>query len=278
MEIINRIPRMISVARQLRADGIRIGLVPTGGIIHEGHLSMISRANELCDSVILSILPNHRGDDFALDLARDAELAFTRNVDFIFAPSVEDIFSTSTSTMVVVEGLHQKLEGAVHPGHYQQISTAVNKLLNITRPQFVVLGRKDAQRAIILKRMVRDLAMDVEVVICPTVREEDGLAISSSNARLSTDERKAATVLRRSLERGLSMYSAGERDGGRLISSVRSIIETEPLAQTEYVALTDIESLDPVSVISGTSPVLLSLAAFIGPIRLTDNIVINGDL
>jgi len=278
MEIVNRIPRMMSVARQLRADGNRIGLVPTGGVIHEGHLSMISRANELCDSVILSILPIHRGDDFGLDLARDAELAFTRNVDFIFAPSFEDIFSPGTSTMVVVEGLHEKLEGAIQPGHYQQVSTAVNKLLNIIRPQFVVLGRKDAQRAIIVKRMVRDLAMDVEVVICPTVREEDGLAISSSNARLSTDERKAATVLRRSLERALSMYNAGEHDGGRLISSVRSIVETEPLARIDYVALTDIETLDPVSAISSMSTVLLSLAAFIGPIRLTDNIVINGDL
>lgn len=278
MEIVNRIPRMMSVARQLRADGNRIGLVPAGGAIHEGHLAMMSRATELCDSVILSLLSNHHTDDSSLDLARAAELAFTRNVDFIFAPAPDEILSPGTSTLVVVEGLHEKLEGAILPGHYRQVSTTINKLLNIIRPQFVVLGRKDAQRAIIVKRMVRDLAIDVEVVVCPTVREEDGLAISSSNAKLSTDERRAATVLRRSLERALAMYNAGERDGGRLISSVRAIIETEPLAQLEYVALTDTETLDPVSVMSGASPVLLSLAALIGPIRLTDNIVINGDL
>src|SRR5262245_10520150 len=163
MEIINRIPRMISIRRQLRAEGKRIGLVPTAGHLHEGHLSLMSRANELCDAIIVSIIPDQNDERPAADVARDGELAFTRGADFIFAPPSEDLFAKGSSTFVTIEGLSEKLEGARLPGHFRDSTTLVHKLLNIVHPHFAFLGRKDAQQALIVKRMVRDLAMDVEI-------------------------------------------------------------------------------------------------------------------
>jgi pantoate--beta-alanine ligase len=282
MEIINRIPRMMSVARELRAKTNRIGLVPTRGSLHEGHLSLMSRARELCDSVIVAIyVDSSIADDGAntvIDLPRDAELAFTRGVDFIFAPSAEDMFPAGFSTFVSVEGFSQKLEGAKRPGYFRATTTAVNKLLNVCQPHFAFFGRKEAQRIIIIRRMVAELGIDVEIVVCPTVREEDGLALSSSNANLNTEERKAAIILRRALERCRSLASAGERDAVRLIASMRSQIEAEPLARIDYVTITDAQHFDPIDVVPAASASLVSLAVYIGATRLTDNIVLNGEL
>jgi pantoate--beta-alanine ligase len=285
MEIINRIPRMMSVARELRADGQRIGLVPTMGALHEGHLSLMARAREMCDMVVASIFvnptqfgPNEDFEQYPRDLAHDAELAFTRGVDFIFAPSPDDMFPKEFATYVIVERLSDKLEGASRVGHFRGVTTVVNKLFNIVHPQFAFFGRKDAQQVILIKRMVRDLAMDVEVVVGPTVREEDGLALSSRNVFLSTEERKAATILRKALERCRTLYNAGDRDGARLISSMRSLIETEPLARIDYIAITDTERLEPVEMIPADTPTLVSMAVFIGATRLIDNIVLNGEM
>lgn len=269
---------MVSTGRELRADGQRIGLVPTRGALHEGHLALMSRARELCDTVIVAILSDPGIGTPTVDLARDAELAFTRGVDLIFSPAWKDVMAQGHSTFITVDGLSDKMEGASLPGHFRGITTLVNKLLNIAHPHFLFLGRKDAQQTIVVKRMVRELAMDVEVVVCPTVREEDGLALSSMNVRLTTDERKAAVVLRRALERCLALYNGGEREAGRLIASMRTLIEAEPLARIDYVGVTDIDRLDPIDIVPAFSPTLVSLAVYIGATRLTDNIVLNGEL
>jgi pantoate--beta-alanine ligase len=255
------------------------------GALHEGHLSLMSRAREMCDTVIASIFvnpaqfgPNEDFDKYPRDLARDAEFAFTRGVDFIFAPAAEDMYPQRFATYITVERLSEKLEGASRPGHFRGVTTVVNKLFNIVHPHFAFFGRKDAQQVIIIKRMARELSMDVEIVVGPTVREEDGLALSSRNVYLSTDERKAATVLRRALERCRTLYNGGERDSERLIPSMRSLIEAEPLARVDYIAITDTEGLETVETIPADHPTLVSMAVFIGATRLIDNIVLNGEL
>lgn len=273
---------MMSFAREMRTQEIRVGLVPTSGSLHEGHLSLASRAREMCDSVIVAICPddsNTRAPEHpTVDLARDAELAFTRAVDLIFAPALEDLIPDGFSTFVVVEGLLDKLEGVGRPGYFRRYATIINKLVNITQPRFMFLGRKEAQRVVIVKRMLRDLSIDVEMVICPTVREEDGLALSSSNANLSTEERRSAIVLRRALDRCRSLSSGGEKDTARLIASMRSVIESEPIARIDYVAITDTERLDSLDWLSADTPALVCVAAYIGETRLTDNILLNGEL
>ena len=283
MEIITRIPRMVSIARELRQAGRRIGLVPTRGALHEGHLSLMASAREMCDAVIVSILGAHdqqeqESERSSADLARDAELAFTRGVDFIFAPAADDINPEGSVTFTTVEGLSSKLEGSSGSDYFRGMTTTMNKLLNVIHPNFVFLGRKNAQQVIIIKRMVRELAIDSEIVVGPTVREEDGLALSSTNVYLSTTERKAATVLRRALERCRSTYNGGERDSSKLIASMRAVIDSEPLARVDYIAMTDTVDLDPIETIGQGMPTLVLLAVFIGEIRLVDNIVLNGEL
>jgi pantoate--beta-alanine ligase len=285
MEIINRVQRMMSVARDLRAQGRTIGLVPTMGALHEGHLSLMDQARELSDVIITSVFVNpaqfSAGEDlnrYPRDLARDAELAFTRSVDYIFAPSPDDMYPNGFTTYVVVEGLSDTLEGASRPGHFRGVTTVVNKLFNIIHPNFAFFGRKDAQQVILVKRMVRDLAMDIEIIVSPIVREEDGLALSSRNVYLSADERKAAIVLRRALEKCRQSYQGGERDTSRLKSAMKIIVEAEPLARLDYVAITDTNTLNPVESIPFVRPTLVSMAVFIGDTRLIDNIVLNGEL
>jgi pantoate--beta-alanine ligase len=285
MEIINRIPRMRSVARDMRGEGSRIGLVPTMGALHEGHLSLMARAREMCDIVVASVFvnpaqfgPAEDYNRYPRDLARDAELAFGRGVDFIFAPTADDMYPDDFVTYVTVEGLGEKLEGASRPGHFRGVTTVVNKLFSIVQPNFAFFGRKDAQQVIVIKRMVRDLAMDVEVVVGPIVREEDGLALSSRNVYLSADERQAATVLRRALEKARAMYNGGESDAGRLLAAIRAVVEAEPLARLDYVAITDTRRLEPVATVSSDEPALISMAVFFGKTRLIDNIVLNGEL
>ncbi|PYP89551.1 MAG: pantoate--beta-alanine ligase [Blastocatellia bacterium AA13] len=285
MEIINRIPRMMSVARELKARGKRIGLVPTMGAFHEGHLSLMSRAREMSDTVITSVFVNPMqfgpGEDYERyprDLARDAELAFTRGVDLIFAPPASEVYPEGFTTYVNVEGLTDRLEGASRPGHFRGVTTVVNKLFNIVQPQFAFFGRKDAQQVIVIKRMVHDLAMGIEIVVGPTVREEDGLALSSRNAYLSSEDRKAAIVLRRALERGRALYNSGERDAGRLVSAIQSLIESEPRTRVDYVSVNEVNDLREPALIRSDRATLISAAIYIGDTRLIDNIVLNGEL
>src|SRR3954454_14053849 len=224
MEIINRRQRMSSVARKIRREQDRtVGLVPTMGALHEGHLSLVREARRMCDVVVVSVFVNPTqfsfGEDFERyprDLTKDAAVLTDYNVDYIFAPTIEEIYPKDFATYVTVGGLSEQFEGASRPGHFRGVATVVSILLNIVRPDFAFFGQKDAQQTLVVKRLVKDLAFDTEIVILPTVREESGLAMSSRNAYLANEERKAALVLYRGLSRAKEAYKQGERSGHRL--------------------------------------------------------------
>lgn len=285
MEIINRIPRMRMLARKLRRDNRKIGFVPTMGALHDGHLSLIRRAQQMSDVVIVSIFVNPiqfgPGEDFEVyprDLARDAELVANKGVDYLFAPSIDEMYPEDFLTYVVTESLDNRLCGASRPGHFRGVTTIVNKLFNIVGPDFAFFGQKDAQQTIIIRRMVRDLCMDTEVVVCPTVREPDGLAMSSRNQYLSLEERQAALVLKRSLDRAYELYRDDERDSQKILAALRELIEKEPSARIDYIALVDVNSLSPLIEIDDEAPALVVLAVFIGRTRLIDNIILKPEL
>ncbi|MDT7541367.1 MAG: pantoate--beta-alanine ligase [Acidobacteriota bacterium] len=283
MEIINRTQRMRSVSRKARRDQDRtIGLVPTMGALHEGHLSLVREARRMCDTVVVSIFVNPKQfaptDDFSRyprDLTKDTMLLADYNVDYIFAPTVEEIYPKGFSTHVEVEGLSDQLEGAARPGHFRGVATVLAILFNIARPDFAYFGQKDAQQTLVVRRMVRDLAFDTEVVVLPTVREESGLAFSSRNAYLTEEDRRAAPVLYRALSHAESAYSEGERSAKKLTEIVRVDIErTASGAQVEYVSVNDADTLAPLDRLEDR-PVLISLAVRFGKTRLIDNILLN---
>ena len=282
MEIINRRKRMMSVARRLRREENRtIGLVPTMGALHEGHLSLIHEARALCDVVVVSVFvnptqfgPMEDFESYPRDLTRDSALLAEYNVDYVFAPTAEEIYPAGFSTYVTVEGLSDKLEGAARPGHFRGVSTVVAILLNIVRPNFAFFGQKDAQQSIVIKQMVHDLALDAEIVVLPIVREESGLAMSSRNAYLDDEERRAATVLNRALSQARAAFDDGERSATRLVELARSTIEQEPLARVDYVSLNDAATLAKVDKIEDRAA-LLSVAVFFRKTRLIDNVVLG---
>src|SRR5438309_5741679 len=224
MEIINRRKRMSSVAHKIRREENRtIGFVPTMGALHEGHLSLIHEARAMCDVVIVSVFvnpaqfgPNEDFKSYPRDLTRDADLLAEYNVDYVFAPGLEEIYPPGFSTYVTVEELSEQLEGASRPGHFRGVTTIVAILLNIVRPDFAFFGQKDAQQAIVIKQMVRDLAFDTEVIVRPIMREESGLAMSSRNQHLNEEQRRAATILRQALLKARVTYENGERNAARL--------------------------------------------------------------
>ena len=282
MEIINRRKRMMSVARRLRREENRtIGLVPTMGALHEGHLSLIHEARALCDVVVVSVFvnptqfgPTEDFESYPRDLTRDSALLAEYNVDYVFAPTAEEIYPAGFSTYVTVEGLSDKLEGAARPGHFRGVSTVVAILINIVRPNFAFFGQKDAQQSIVIKQMIRDLAFDSEIVVLPIVREESGLAMSSRNAYLDDEERRAATILNRALSQARAAFDGGEHSASRLVDLVRTTIEQEPLARIDYVSLNDAETLAKLDKID-ERPALLSLAVFFSKTRLIDNVVLG---
>lgn len=281
MEIIHDRRQMIAIARQISRANRTIGFVPTMGALHEGHLSLMREARAQCDTLVVSIFvnPTQFGpkEDFAKyprDLESDAALLAQEAVDYIFAPAVTDIYPSGFSTYVTVEGLSDQLEGASRQGHFRGVATVVAILLNIVRPDVAFFGQKDAQQAAVLKRMVQDLAFDTRVVVLPIVRETSGLALSSRNAYLKPDEKRAATVLHRALSAAAEAYTQGERHATSLITIVRAAIEAEPLARIDYVSLNDAETFEPLDSIQNRRG-LLSLAVFIGNTRLIDNIVLG---
>ena len=265
----------------VRLQGKSIGLVPTMGYFHEGHLTLMRRAREENDFLVVSLFvnptqfgPNEDYERYPRDFERDRKQAEKEGVDLLFAPSVEDMYPPEYATYVEVTGtLTSVLCGAKRPGHFRGVTTVVAKLFNIVKPHKAYFGEKDAQQLRVIKRMVRDLNFDVEVISVPTVRESDGLAMSSRNEYLSPEERKAALVLWRSLNLARSLVEAGERSADRIISEMRRLIESEPLARIDYIEIVDSETLEKVDRIEGE--VLVALAVFIGTTRLIDNIVIS---
>jgi pantoate--beta-alanine ligase len=281
MQIITSREQMFWIARDLQRAGRSIGFVPTMGALHEGHLSLMREARAQCDVLVVSIFVNPTqfgpAEDFEKyprNLDSDAALLTRENVDYLFAPTVTDIYPPGFSTYVTVEGLSEQLEGASRQGHFRGVATVVAILLNIVRPDVAFFGQKDAQQAAVLKRMVHDLAFDTRVIVLPIVREKSGLALSSRNAYLTAEEKRAATVLHRGLSQAASAYENGERDGTRLLELVRSTIAAESLARVDYISLNDAETLAPLERIADR-PALLSLAVYLGKTRLIDNMVLG---
>jgi len=282
MEIINRRQRMSSVARKIRREQDRtIGLVPTMGALHEGHLSLVREARRMCDVVVVSVFvnptqfgPSEDYEDYPRDLTKDTALLTDYNVDYIFAPAAEEIYPKDFSTYVNVGGLSKLLEGESRPGHFRGVATVVAILLNTVRPDFAFFGQKDAQQAVIIKRMVRDLAFDTEIVVSPTVREDSGLAISSRNLYLDAEEQQSAAVIHRALKQAKEIYKKGERHAGKIAESVRATIETEPRVRVDYVSVVDAETLEKLDKLD-ERPMLVAVAAYVGKTRLIDNTMLN---
>ncbi len=275
-----QVVRTIAEARAIRrALPGAWGFVPTMGYLHEGHLSLVRRARAENNHVAVSIFvnptqfgPHEDYDRYPRDLERDLRLLEPLGVDLVFAPSVEEMYPPGFQTWVIVEEISRPLEGAARPGHFRGVATIVAKLLNIIQPDRAYFGQKDAQQAVVIRRMVRDLNIPVEIVVCPTVREPDGLAMSSRNTYLSPEERRAATVLFRALQTAKAYYEQGERDAERLREAMRTVIQAEPLARLDYVSVADPETLQELSRVEGRA--LLSLAVYIGKTRLIDNILL----
>jgi pantoate--beta-alanine ligase len=267
-------------ARQARDEGRIIGFVPTMGALHDGHSALIKRAQQDCSPVIASIFVNPKQfgpkEDFSKyprTFEKDAEKLSAAGVSTLFAPEAGEIYPNGFSTYVSVEGLSERLEGRSRPGHFRGVSTVVLKLLEIVRPHFAYFGRKDAQQSHIISQMVRDLNLDTEIVVCPIVREADGLALSSRNAYLNPEERKAATVLYRALKHARSEMAAGTRDALHLQNVMRGAIKEERLATVDYAEIADAATFEPLTLVH--RPCYALLAVFLGKTRLIDNLYIE---
>ena len=254
------------------------GLVPTMGYLHEGHLSLVKRARAENDHVAVSIFvnptqfgPNEDLAAYPRDLDRDLGLLKALDVDLVFNPSPEGMYPPNYQTYVTVEDVTKYLEGASRPGHFRGVATVVAKLFNIVGAERAYFGQKDAQQTIVIKRMVQDLNMPIDIIICPTQREADGLAMSSRNTYLDADHRRAAPVLYRALCAAKDAFDRGERDGDRLRAIMREIIEAEPLAKLDYVSAADAVTLQEAAVIDKAHGLLLSMAVRVGKPRLIDN-------
>jgi pantoate--beta-alanine ligase len=249
------------------------------GYLHEGHLSLVRRAAEECTSVVVSIFINPTqfgpSEDLAAyprDMERDLRLLESLGVDLVWAPAPEIMYPSGYQTWVQVEALAGPLEGAMRPGHFRGVTTVVAKLFNAVQPAKAYFGQKDAQQAAVIRRMARDLNFPLEVVVCPIVREPDGLAMSSRNAYLNPEQRQAATVLYRALSAAKDAYEAGERDAEKLRAVMRERLAGEPLARVQYVSCADYDTLEELETVSGKA--LLSMAVFVGKTRLIDNFVL----
>jgi len=279
MKVIKSIPALKSAVRRWKSKNRTIGFAPTMGYLHEGHLSLVRASKKKADVTVVSIFvnPTQFGpkEDFRTyprDFERDAGLLEKEGVDVLFYPDADKMYPGGYKTYVEVHDLQDKLCGRSRPGHFRGVSTVVLKLFNIVRPDYAFFGQKDAQQAIILRRMARDLDLDVRVEVMPIVREADGLAMSSRNTYLGPDERKAGLSLSRSLRQAKMRIDAGERRPAVILSAMKEMIAAEPLARIDYIEAVDMDTLEPVKEISeGT---LIALAVFIGKTRLIDNMIV----
>jgi pantoate--beta-alanine ligase len=280
LEIIRTISWMKQHARQARIQSRIIGFVPTMGALHAGHLALVERARRECSPVVASIFLNPRQFGPNEDIARyprtfdaDRDNFSSAGVESLFVPEAAEMYPNDFRTYVNVEGLSDRLEGRSRPGHFRGVTTVVLKLLEIVQPHFAYFGRKDAQQVRLISQMARDLNLETEIVVCPIVREPDGLALSSRNAYLSADERKSATALHRALIAAREEISSGTRDALQLQSTMSRVLSAEPLAAIDYSEVVDAETFEPITRIS--RPCYVLLAAFLGKTRLIDNLYIE---
>ena len=257
-----------------------VGLVPTMGYLHEGHLSLIRRARQECDHVVVSIFvnptqfgPNEDLSKYPRDLDRDLSLIEPLGTNLVWMPTAEIMYPQGYQTWVEVEEVTRPLEGAQRPGHFKGVTTVVAKLFNGVQPHKAYFGQKDAQQVAVIRQLTRDLNFPIEIVVCPIVREPDGLAMSSRNVYLDPEQRKAATVLYRSLSAAKELYEAGERNAEKVRGKMKEVLAGEPLANVQYVSCADYDTLEELEEIKGKA--LLSMAVFIGKTRLIDNFVLG---
>ena len=280
MKIVNTVSEARDIIKEWKKNGLTIGLVPTMGYLHEGHASLIRRASKENDRVIVSdfvnptqFAPTEDLESYPRDIERDARVCEQEGADLIFHPSAEEMYFPNATTFVNMAGPSEELCGKSRPIHFRGVCTVVSKLFNIASPDKAYFGQKDAQQLAVIKRMVRDLNFDIEIVGCPIVREADGLAKSSRNVYLSKDERNAALILHRALEEGKKMILCGEKNASDIKKRISDIIESEPLARIDYVEIVSFPDIERIAVIKGD--ILAAVAVYIGKTRLIDNFIIE---
>jgi pantoate--beta-alanine ligase len=280
MEVVKNIQEMKKISNNLIQNKKSIGFVPTMGYLHEGHLSLVKKAREDNDFVVVSIFvnptqfgPNEDFNSYPRDLKRDLDLLEKLNVDYVFVPDVNDMYPKDFSTFVEETKLSKFLCGRSRPGHFRGVCTVVTKLFNIVKPTRAYFGQKDAQQFRILRRMVRDLNLDVEMIEMPIVREKDGLAMSSRNTYLTPEERKEATRLYKSLLKAKEMIESGIKDTEIIKSEMKKILD-HPLLKIDYIEIVDEETLEPVKKVE--NKVIIALAVYLGKARLIDNMILKG--
>jgi pantoate--beta-alanine ligase len=272
---------MTALAKEAHRAGQRVGLVPTMGALHQGHLSLVRTARAQSDIVVASIFvnptqfgPNEDLDKYPRNLEADSALLAAEGTDYIFSPDTAEMYPSGACSWVLVEDLSGKLDGRSRPGHFRGVTTVVAKLFNIVQPDLAFFGQKDAAQVAVIRKMVRDLNFEVEIVVCPIVREPDGLAMSSRNAYLNTAQRKQATVLYRALMRIQMLADQGQPDSSQLAAAGKQVVAEEPSVRLDYLEVVHPDTLDSVSDIA--SGALVAVAAYVGSTRLIDNIVLHG--
>lgn len=280
METVKTVQQMMALAKEWHKQGKRVGLVPTMGYLHQGHLSLAKTARKDCDIVVMSIFvnptqfgPNEDYDSYPRDLSHDQELAASAGVDYIFAPQPSDMYPNGYSTFVNVEGVTESLCGARRPGHFRGVATVISKLFHIIQPERAYFGQKDGQQVAVLRRMVKDLNIPVDLIAVPIVREEDGLALSSRNVYLTPEQRQQAVVLFQGLTKAKALFAGGERQADHLTKAVMDQIQTASLANIDYVQLVDGETMAPILQVEKTA--MLAVAVYFGNTRLIDNVLLE---